>query len=60
MAVPKRRKSKMRIRMRKSHHVHPVPTLKNCPQCGAPQLPHRVCLACGTYKGRQVLTVEVK
>jgi len=50
----------MRIRMRKSHHTHPVPTLKNCPQCGAPQLPHRVCLACGTYKGRQVLTVKVE
>jgi len=29
-----------------------------CPSCGAPQQAHRVCTACGTYKGRKVLTVE--
>ena len=28
-----------------------------CPQCAAPYIPHRVCPACGFYKGRQVLTI---
>lgn len=58
MAVPKRKVSKSRLRMRKaSHRVH-VRTGKPCPQCGAPHLPHRVCPSCGYYRGRQVLTVE--
>ncbi|HOK78627.1 MAG TPA: 50S ribosomal protein L32, partial [Verrucomicrobiota bacterium] len=28
-----------------------------CPQCAEPYIPHRVCPACGYYKGRQVITV---
>ena len=58
MAVPKRRKSKMRIRQRKAHLKHIVPTLQACPQCGKPQLPHRVCPSCGTYRGRKILTTR--
>jgi len=29
-----------------------------CPKCKEPVLPHRVCAACGTYNGREVLKVE--
>lgn len=36
-----------------------LPQLSTCPQCAAPYVPHRVCPACGFYKGRQVLTVTV-
>jgi large subunit ribosomal protein L32 len=32
----------------------PVP-LVTCPQCKARVLPHRVCPACGTYAGREVV-----
>jgi large subunit ribosomal protein L32 len=37
-----------------------VPQMKGstCPQCAAPYIPHRVCPACGFYKGRQVITVK--
>ena len=28
-----------------------------CPECGAPAQTHRACRACGTYRGRKVLTV---
>ena len=55
MAVPKRKKSKSRVRMRKAHLKQPIPASKPCPKCGEPQQPHRVCPACGSYKGRQVL-----
>ena len=34
-----------------------LPQLNQCPQCAAPYVPHRVCPACGYYKGRQVLSV---
>jgi large subunit ribosomal protein L32 len=58
MAVPKRKKSKMRIRQRKGHHKAEVAQVQACPSCGAPQQSHRVCPSCGTYRGRQVLTIE--
>jgi large subunit ribosomal protein L32 len=60
MGVPKRRTSKSKIGMRKHSHRIPTVTSKPCPQCGAPQQPHRVCPSCGYYRGRQVLTIEAK
>jgi large subunit ribosomal protein L32 len=57
MAVPKRKKSKMRIRQRKAHIKAEVAQVQSCPSCGALQQTHRVCPSCGKYKGRQVLTV---
>lgn len=58
MAVPKRKKSKMRIRQRKGHIKAEVAQVQVCPNCGAAQQTHRVCTSCGMYKGRKVLTVE--
>ena len=58
MAVPKRRKSKMRIRLRRNTRKVTVHATKPCPQCGAPQEPHRVCRSCGYYRGRQVITLK--
>ncbi|MBN1289911.1 MAG: 50S ribosomal protein L32 [Actinobacteria bacterium] len=58
MAVPKRRKSKTRKNMRRSHHSIEAPTLAECPQCHQPKLPHRVCRECGYYDGRQIFETE--
>lgn len=45
--------------MRRAYNsVLTLPQLGKCPQCDAPAVPHRVCPACGYYKGRQVLTVN--
>ncbi|MBD3372142.1 MAG: 50S ribosomal protein L32 [Candidatus Coatesbacteria bacterium] len=57
MAVPKRRKSRSKRDMRKAHWVRKiaVPSLTTCPNCGAAKLPHRICAACGHYKGRQII-----
>jgi large subunit ribosomal protein L32 len=32
--------------------------LSICPQCKAAKLPHRTCLACGTYKGKEVIDLS--
>ncbi len=58
MAVPKRRKSKSKRDMRRSHHHVSLPGVTECTQCHEPVLPHRVCPHCGAYKGRTIVQVE--
>lgn len=60
MPVPKRKKPRTRTRSRKSQWFASAkaPTYATCPQCKKPKLPHRACGNCGTYAGRQVLTVD--
>lgn len=59
MAVPKRKHSKARRDKRRSNvWKMEVPAIMKCPQCGEFKLPHRVCKACGFYKGREVIKVE--
>jgi large subunit ribosomal protein L32 len=55
MAVPKRRTTRSRRNMRRSHHALPMPARAPCPRCGEPRLPHRVCSNCGSYRGREVI-----
>ena len=54
MAVPKKRTSKSRKRMRRSHHAlnHTAAT-EYCDSCGELKLLHRVCVSCGVYRGVQ-------
>lgn len=58
MALPKRKTSKSKRNMRRSHDHLSNPALSACPQCGEPKQPHYVCRSCGTYKGKNVLDVE--
>ena len=60
MALPKRKHCAARRDKRRSHWKLTVHGLSTCPQCGRPVQSHRVCLACGFYRGRQVLTIEKK
>lgn len=60
MAVPRGKKSKQKIRARRRAHKVALPAVKACPNCQASHQPHRVCPACGYYKGRQVLTVAAR
>ncbi len=56
MAVPKRKVSKSRRDKRRSSVWKlEAPTLVKCAKCGAYVLPHRICSACGTYDGREVI-----
>ena len=59
MAVPKKRTSKQRKRKRRTHDKAEMPALQSCPRCGDPKMPHRVCPACGYYRDRAVLDVDL-
>ena len=60
MAVPKRRTSKSKKRMRRTHYKAALPTLNPCPKCGEARRPHRVCPNCGFYKGVKRLVIADK
>ena len=62
MAVPKRKTSKSKSRTRKrANGLRKInPAVQKCAQCGVYCQPHRVCAACGYYRGKQVLTVDAE
>ena len=57
MQAPKRKTSKSKRNMRRSHHALVAGTLHACPNCGEPIKSHSVCKACGQYRGKQILEV---
>ena len=60
MAVPFRRTSKTKKRMRRTHLKKVANTTVTCPKCGAAIQPHRACTSCGFYKGKDVLGKNVE
>jgi len=58
MAVPKRKTSKSKRDKRRAHDALGAPPQSTCPQCGAPKAPHRLCGACGSYKGRTLIETD--
>ncbi|MFA5458947.1 MAG: 50S ribosomal protein L32 [Bacilli bacterium] len=58
MAVPKRRTSKTRKRMRRTHYKLDPKGLVKCTNCQAMIKPHRVCDECGFYQGKKVQEVK--
>lgn len=59
-AVPFRRTSKTKKRMRRTHLKKEVGTITTCPKCGATIRPHRACSKCGFYKGNNVLNISTE
>ena len=64
MAVPKRKKSHSRTRMRRTRYWEvKLPTLVKCESCGAYILPHHACPYCGYYRTRKyeiVLPAQIR
>ena len=58
MAVPKKKTSKSKRNMRRSHDGLQTPGISLCPQCKEPKQAHRACPSCGSYKGKEVLNTE--
>ncbi|MCX6182921.1 MAG: 50S ribosomal protein L32 [Bacteroidetes bacterium] len=59
MAHPKRRHSTTRRDKRRTTYKAVAPTLSTCSNCNQPVLYHRVCGACGYYKGKQAVEQAV-
>jgi large subunit ribosomal protein L32 len=55
MAVPKKKTSKSKRNMRRSHHALKAVNVIIDPETGEYKLPHHISLADGTYKNRQVI-----
>ena len=59
MAVPKKRTSKSRKGMRRSHHAIAFKaSVTECTNCGALKLSHHVCEECGYYRGRSIVSMK--
>ena len=59
-AVPFRKVSKTRKRMRRSHNALDLPCMIKCPTCGEMIKSHRVCPKCGSYKGKTIIETTKK
>ncbi|MDR2572742.1 MAG: 50S ribosomal protein L32 [Desulfovibrio sp.] len=59
MAVQQNKKSRSRKGMRRAHDHIPTPAVIFC-SCGEPRLPHSICPACGSYRGRKVMESKSK
>ncbi len=55
MAVPKKKISKSRRNMRRSHDALKSASYEECSACGELKRPHHVCASCGQYNGREVI-----
>lgn len=60
MAVPKRKVSKARRDKRRANWKLTIPGMVKCPQCQEYKLPHRVCMSCGSYDGKEVIKVDAQ
>ena len=58
MAHPKSKISKQRKRKRRTHKKLEMPNVTKCPNCESPVLRHRVCGACGQYRGKQAIAYD--
>lgn len=60
MPLPKRRFSRARTLKKRGHKKFKAAAVSFCPQCKQAKLPHRICLVCGYYDGRQVIEIKEK
>ena len=58
MALPKRRFSRARRDKRRTQIHLTAPNIGRCSHCGASVMSHRVCPACGYYRGRKIVSVK--
>ena len=52
MPTPKKRTSRAKRDMRRSHDALTATQYGSCPNCGSATRSHRACPSCGYYRGR--------
>lgn len=57
MALPKKKTSRSKRGMRRSHDGVAIPNPIYC-ECGELALSHRICSACGSYKGTKRIAIK--
>ena len=60
MATPKKKTSKSKRDMRRSHDALCASSYTECPKCGELVRPHHVCGSCGTYNKKEILVKKAK
>jgi len=60
MANPTHRHTRSRRDKRRANWRINAFNIVLCPECQEPKLPHRICLYCGSYKGRRIIEVIEK
>lgn len=58
MAVPRKKVTRSKRDMRRSHLALTAQNVNECSNCGELKRPHHVCAACGHYDGREVIAAE--
>ena len=58
MAVPKKKTSKSKKNMRRSHLALGTNACIECPKCGELTRPHHVCESCGHYNKKDIIVKE--
>lgn len=58
MAVPKKKISRSKRNMRRSHDSLQASILDECGNCGELKRPHHICEACGYYNGREITEAQ--
>ena len=58
MPTPKKRTSRSKRDMRRSHDFLERKTTIKCSNCDSLAQPHHVCPSCGYYKGKEVVTAK--
>ena len=59
MTIPVKKKTRGKTRSGRSHEALKKQTLSKCPKCQAPIQQHHACMACGYYKGKQVVKPQI-
>ena len=59
MAVPKKKTSKSKQGMRRSHDFDIAVNVAICSNCGKAVMPHNVCKFCNTYAGRNTKVASI-
>ena len=60
MGLPGHRRTSSHKRRRAAHFALKKMTLVACAKCKTPNLPHRACVNCGAYAGRQVVAMKTR